>query len=140
MPKNLQEKDVSRHIAENYYSPSWMRIYPNLGMFYSSKKSLLGTWDDKAITDPKQREEIAQQSEAPIVYNNTFESLKKMCPNGEVGQNYIKLPYDGTELRKILDYFHYHQHVFDLEKGYGCVQNRNKTFLSPSTTVRDSVL
>lgn len=133
MPKNLQEKDVSRHIAENYYSPSWMRIYPNLGMFYSSKKSLLGTWDDKAITDPKQREEIAQQSEAPIVYNNTFESLKKMCPNGEFGQNYIKLPYDGTELRKILDYFHYHQHVFDLEKGYGCVQNRNKTFLSPRT-------
>lgn len=133
IPKNLQEKDVSRHIVQNYYSPTWMRIYPNHGMIFSSTRSLLGAWDDKTIKDPMQKEKMALQSEPPIVFNNTFEALRKMYPNSEIGRDYIKLPYDGVELRKILDCFHFHQHVYDLEKGYGSLQNWNKTFLAPRT-------
>lgn len=130
-PKYLREREVSYHIVLNYYSPSAMEIYPNFGMFYSSKKSLLGVWDDKSTSTNQKQEEIAQKAEAPIVYANTFESLKKMFPNAEVGKDYIRLPYDSNKLSSIKAFYHYHHHVYTLEKGYNETPYGNKQFLTP---------
>ena len=130
-PDYLNKNDVSHHIVLSYYSPSTMEVYPNSSMFYSRKKSLLGAWNDKVISPNQKPEEIAQRAESPIVYTNTFESLKKMFPNAEVGKDFIKLPYDSAELSKIKAYFHYRHHEFDPEKGYSDTNIWNKEFLKP---------
>ena len=130
-PDYLIKSDVSHHIVLTYYSPSTMEIHPNRNMFYSGKKSLLGAWNHKVISSNQKTEEIAQRAESPIVYTNTFESLKKMFPNAEVGKDFIKLPYDSVELSKIKAYFHYRHHVIDPEKGYNDTNIWNKEFLTP---------
>ncbi len=130
-PDNLNKNDVSLHIVLTYYSPSTMEIYPNSNMFYSRKKSLLGAWDYKVISPNQKPEEFAQRAESPIVYANTFESLKKMFPDAEVGEDFIKLPYDNSELSKIKAYFHYRHHELDSKKGYSDTNIWNKEFLTP---------
>lgn len=130
-PDYLNKSEVSHHIVLSYYSPSTMEVYPYSSMFYSRKKSLLGAWNDKVISPNQKPEEIAQRAESPIVYANTFESLKKMFPNAEVGKDFIKLPYDGAELSKIKAYFHYRHHEFNPEKGYSDTNIKNKEFLTP---------
>ena len=130
-PEKLRKKDVALHIVLSYYSPAAMEIYPNSSMFYSSKKSLLGAWSPIDSSTNQRPEEIAQKAESPIVYANTFGSLKRMFPDAEVGKNYVKLPYDGTELSKIKAFYHYRQHDYDPEKGYSETAYWNKEFLSP---------
>ena len=130
-PENLKKKEVAYHIVMTYYSPTNMIIYPNKCMFYSRKKSLLGAWDDKVESPNQTREEIAQRAESPIVFENTFTSLKKMFPDAEVGEGFVKLPYDSAELSKILAYYHYRSHEYDPEKGYDETIFWNKEFLTP---------
>lgn len=131
IPESLRKKDVACHIVLTYYSPSTMEIYPNSGMFYSRKKSLLRAWDNNAMSSNQKPEVEAERAESPIIYANTFESLKNMFPNAEIGKDYIKLPFDGAELNKITAYYHYRQHVFDPEKGYSETPYWNREFLSP---------
>ncbi len=130
-PEYLRKKDVAYHIVLTYYSPTTMVIYPNDSMFYSGKKSLLGAWDDKVVSPNQKPEEIAHKAESPIVYANTFASLKKMFPNAEVGKDHVKLPYDSAELSKIKAYYHYRHHEYDPEKGYDETSLWNKEFLAP---------
>lgn len=130
-PENLRKKEVAYHIVMTYYSPTTMVIYPNDCMFYSRKKSLLGVWDDKVESPNQKRAEIAQSAESPIVFANTFASLKKMFPNAEVGKNYVKLKYDSAELSKIKAYYHYRSHEYDPETGYNDTKLWNKEFLTP---------
>ena len=130
-PEKLRKKDVALHIVLSYYSPTAMKIYPNSDMFYSSKKSLLGAWSPIDSSANQKAEEIAQKAESPIVYANTFESLKKMFPDAEVGENYVKLPYDSMVLSKIKAFYHYRQHDYDPEIGYSETSYWNKEFLSP---------
>lgn len=130
-PEFLKKYDVSHHIVLTYFSPTSMEIYPNNCVFYSSKKSLLGLWDDKVASVNQQQENIAQKVEAPIVFEHTFTSLKKMFPNAEVGKDCIKMPFDSTVLSNIKAYYHYRPHEYDPEKGYMDTPIWNKEFLSP---------
>lgn len=130
-PDYLKEKPVAHHIVITYYSPSTMEIYPNSSMFYSSKKSLLGAWDAKYITPNQNVEDVAQKAESPIVYDNTFASLKKMFPQAEIGENFIKLPYDPTELSNIKAYYYYRHHNYLPEKGYNDTASWCLEFLTP---------
>lgn len=130
-PEYLRKKDVAYHIVISYYSPATMEIYPNSGMFYSSKKSLLGVWSPNDISPNQKAEEIAQCAESSIIYANTFDSLKKMFPNAVIGKNYVRLPYNNTELSKIKAFYHYRQHDYDPEKGYSETPYWNKEFLTP---------
>lgn len=125
----LLKKPVADHFVRTYYHPGSMTIYPNKCMFYSSKKSLLGVWSN----DPKNivHEEVIQQEEAPIVFANTFASLKRMYPNAEVGDDYIRLPYSEDELQKIKDYYHYKRHEYDPEKEYSDTNIQLRVFLTP---------
>ncbi|WP_295591676.1 hypothetical protein [uncultured Methanobrevibacter sp.] len=130
-PEYLQKKEVAYHIVASYYSPTSMEIYPNNGMFYSSKISLLGVWNANEIAPNQNPAEIAARAESSIVYSNTFDSLKKMFPNAELGEDFIKLPYDNTELSKIKAYYYYRQHEFDPEKSYSKLQYWCREFLTP---------
>lgn len=128
MPENISKNEDSRHFIQYYYKPTVMKIYPNEGIFYSRKKSFLGAWDDSQIsTNPEQGfEEIAQKAEGPIVYKKTFESLKQMYPDAEIGQDHITLPYDYEELENIKAFFYFHS--------YSSGRNSriwNKEFLTP---------
>ena len=118
IPENLKNKEVALHLVQQYYRPTTMDIYPNKGMFFSSRKSLLRAWDAGNLMDEWEKRKLAQRVEAPIVYKNTFEALKKMYPNGEVHESFIKLPYDIDELRKIKAYFYYRPHKYDFQKDY----------------------
>lgn len=130
-PDYLQKKDVAHHIVISYYSPTTMEIYPNDSMFYSRKKSLLGVWDEKTLSPDQKPEEVAQRSESPIVYANTFDSLKKMVPNAEVGKDFVKMPYDAAVLSDIKAYFHFRHHEYDPSKGYDETAIWNKELLAP---------
>lgn len=130
-PEYLRKKEVSYYIVSTYYTPTTMDFYPNKCMFYSRKKSLLGAWDVKTLSPDQKPEEVAQRAEAPIVFLNTFNSLKKMFPNAEIGEDYIRLPFDGDILNKVKAYYHYRAHEYNPEKGYNETGIWNKEFLTP---------
>ena len=108
-----------------------MVIYPNNCMFYSRKKSLLGAWDIRSLSPNQKPEEVAQRAEAPIVFANTFISLQNMFPDAEVGEDYLKLPFNSDSLDKVKAYYHYRNHEYDPEKGYDETGIWNKEFLTP---------
>lgn len=130
-PNSLVEKVVAYHITMNYYTPLTIEVYPNKGMIYSSKKSLLGVWDKNGIKENQSAEYVAQMIESPIVYENTFSSLKEMFPEGEVKDDHIKIPYDNDVLNNIKAFYHYRDHEYDPQIGYSKVHSRFKEFLTP---------
>lgn len=130
-PEYLRKKEVSYYIVSTFYSPTTMVFYPNKCMFFSRKKSLFGAWDLNNLSPKERPEEVAQRAEAPIVFARTFNSLKNMFPNAEVGEDHIMLPFDRDILNKVLAYYHYRTHDFNPEKGYSEFGIWCKEFLSP---------
>lgn len=129
-PEYLRKDDVAYNIVSSYYTPSTMVIYPNKSMFYSSKRSLLGAWNEE--NDPlRNSEKEAQRAESPIVFEHTFASLKEMFPDAEFGDDYIKLHYNGATLSNIQAYYHFRNHVYDPVKGYEESSMLNLKFLAP---------
>ena len=114
-PKELDGYDVVKHFISLYFRPTEISLFPKKNVFYASKKSLLGLWDLDSVRgkDPDTIDELAQRAESPYVYRKTFEALKHMYPNGIICDDYIKIPYDASELRIIKDYFHYQQHSLE---------------------------
>lgn len=131
MPEYVRKKEVASHIAQQYYSPTSMIVYPNDCIYYSDKKSLLGAWDEGSVSPNQKAEDLALASEPPIVYQKTFEALKNLYPQAEVEKDCIKLPYDAKELSKIKAFFYYRHYEYTPEKGYDGIQNWSKKFLSP---------
>ena len=109
IPENIAKDEIKNHYFANYFKPKYIILYPNKGVFYSSKKDLLGLWSDngQAPWDDNEIEAYAQRSESPTIFQKTFQALKKMYPNGIIGEDYVAIPYDNQELSKVKDYFYY---------------------------------
>ena len=130
VPKDLMEREMDYHYFSNYYKATYIIIYPNKNIFYSSKKDLLGLWsnDKQTSWDNSEMDNFAQKLESPIIFEKTFQALKKMYPNGFVGKDYVAIPYDDTELRKVKDYFYFRQSYIqnnDNQYSYGNRDTRN---------------
>jgi len=115
LPKEYERYNVVKHLIAVYCRPTDIIIYPKNNVYYASKKSLLKLWDPKVVSsmDPDSMERFIQRVESPHIFAKTFDALKQMYPNGEIGHDYIKIPYDETELHKIKDIFHYRHHIIE---------------------------
>lgn len=109
IPEKIAKDEIKSHYFATYFRPKYIILYPNNNVFYSSKKDLLGLWPDDGQTpwDVKDREAMAQKAESPNIFQMTFQALKNMYPNGIIGKDYVAIPYDESELRKVKDYFYY---------------------------------
>ncbi len=130
IPQNILRSKMALHFVSNYYTPTNIKFFPNKGVFYSSEKSLLGVWKMDMVHDDL-RERVSQDTESPVIFKRTFESLIKMFPKAEVHENYIMIPYDSKELNRVLDYYHYKTHEYDQVNGYGKVSPIFLKFLEP---------
>ena len=133
IPKIIRESAIALHFVRSYYTPTNIKLFPNNDVFYSSSKSLLGVWriDGALMLNDNFREQVARNTESPVIFARTFESLKKMFPQAEVHENYIMIPYDSKELNRVLDYYHYKTHEYDQVNGYGKVSPIFLKFLEP---------
>ena len=115
LPKGLEKYDLVKHFIDLYFKPTEISLFPKKNVFYASKKSLLGLWDFETAwrKNPDEIEALALRAESPFIYQKTFDALKHMYPNGVIGSDYIRIPYDETELRRVKDYFYFKQHVLE---------------------------
>lgn len=130
IPHNIRQSELALHFVKNYYIPTEIKLFPNKGVFYSSDKSLLGEWKIDLVND-NLREQVAQNTESPVVFKKTFESLKKLFPKAEVHEQYLMIPYELKELTRVLDFFHYKPHEYDPENGYKNTSPIFMKFLAP---------
>ena len=109
IPKELSQNGFFLHFFRNYYKAKYIIIYPNENVYYSSEKDFLGVWQngEHNTMGNVDQENSNQKAESQIVYEKTFLALKKMFPNGFIGKNYVAIPYDEGELRKVKDFFYY---------------------------------
>lgn len=127
MPKELAQNHFFLHIFKTYYKPTYIIIYPNEKVYYSSKKDFLGVWqnDEHYKMNSVDHDEFAQNAESPIIYEKTFLALKKMYPKGFIGENYVAIQYDESELCKVKDYFYYKHHEIG-ERNYNGRDNKEE--------------
>lgn len=110
IPKEINDDKMGNEYFSTYYKATYIILYPNTNVFYSSKKDLLGLWSHEVIPwNEDEIEAFAQQAESSTVFSRTFQALKKLYPKGYVGKDYVAIPYDATELSKVKDYFYYNR-------------------------------